>query len=49
MRRFKSDSVMKFYDCMSQHAVNLFLEPFTECASVSVMNENRLHMGKTTD
>ena len=35
--------MMKYYDSVSQYAVNLFLEPFTECASVSVMSESRGH------
>ena len=27
--------VMKSYDCLSSNAVDRFIEPFTECASVS--------------
>ena len=36
--------VMKQYDCVS-HAVNRFLEPFTECASVSD-EKDRYHAGQ---
>ena len=37
-------TMMKYYDCASHYAVNRFLEPFTECASVSD-DKNRYFTG----